>query len=91
MVFHGTACNYLYNKSKYVVYNGAASEYKIWYEVFRKVLGPILGPIIFIEYINDLANISNKFEFILFVDDTNVFLPVNIEDVKCFKRNSMKN
>jgi len=32
-----------------------------------------LGPILFLLYINDLANILNKLKFILFVDDTNVF------------------
>jgi len=30
-----------------------------------------LGPIVYLLYINDLANISNK--FILFADDINVF------------------
>ena len=34
--------------------------------------GSILGPILFLVYINDLANISNKLSFILFADDTNV-------------------
>ena len=35
--------------------------------------GSILGPILFLVYINDLANISNKLRFIVFADDTNVF------------------
>ena len=35
--------------------------------------GSILGPILFLLYINDLANISNKLKFILYADDTNVF------------------
>ena len=33
----------------------------------------ILDPMLFILYINDLANISKKLKFILFTDDTNVF------------------
>jgi len=35
--------------------------------------GSILGPILFLLYINDPANISNKLKFILFADETNVF------------------
>ena len=33
----------------------------------------ILGPILFLLCIDQLANISNKLNFILFADDTNVF------------------
>lgn len=44
--------------------------------------GSILGPILFLLYINDLANISKKLKFILFADDTNVFLTgKNVNDV----------
>src|SRR6218665_1855702 len=35
--------------------------------------GSNLGPLLFILYINDLANISPTLYFILFADDTNVF------------------
>ena len=35
--------------------------------------GSSLGPMLFLLYINDLANISKKLKFILFADDTNVF------------------
>ena len=36
--------------------------------------GSILGPLFFIIYINDISTISNVMEFILFADDTNLFL-----------------
>ena len=35
--------------------------------------GSILGPLLFILYINDIANSSSLLKFILFADDTNVF------------------
>ena len=36
--------------------------------------GSILGPTLFLLYINDLCNISSKLHFILFADDTNLFI-----------------
>ena len=58
----GIACkwieNDLHNRSQYVVYNGVASEYQNM--VCGILQGSILGPIIFLLYVNDLANISTK-------------------------------
>ena len=36
--------------------------------------GSILGPLLFILYINDLANVSENLFFILFADDTTVMI-----------------
>ena len=34
--------------------------------------GTILGPVLFIHYINDICNVSNIFNFILFADDATI-------------------
>ena len=36
--------------------------------------GSILGPKLFLLYINDICNVSNILDFILYANDTNVFL-----------------
>ena len=46
-------------------------------------LGSILGPLLFIVYLNDLANISQKLSTILFADDSNVFINgPNLNDIQ---------
>ena len=36
--------------------------------------GSVLGPILFLIYINDMINASSKFNFLIYADDTTLFL-----------------
>ena len=63
---------YLYNRHQYVEFYGISSSFhEIW-------CGPpqdsVLGPLFwFLIYINDLCQILNIYDLVLFADDTNLF------------------
>ena len=64
--------SYLTNRKQFVVING---HYSSQQDVDCGVpQGSLLGPLLFILFINDIQNSSEILSFILFADDSNVFL-----------------
>ena len=71
--------SYLTNRKQYVVFNSCQSDYL---EIYTGVpQGSILGPLFFsvyIKMINDLINVSNRLNFLMYADDTTIYF--NLEE-----------
>ena len=77
--------NYLTDRTQYVVYNNGTSHHGT---VSMGVpQGSILGPLLFLIYINDLPNVSNVLFYLLFADDTNIFISGQNIDSMCEQLN----
>ena len=64
--------SYLSDRTQYIEYNGQKSDKG---NIICGVpQGSILGPLLFLIYINDLANVSKKIFALFFADDSNMFL-----------------
>ena len=64
--------SYLSNRKQYTVYQNCKSSLKS--VNFGVPQGSILGPLLFLVFINDLPLSVNNVEFILYADDTTVFI-----------------
>ena len=69
---HSLICSYLSNRKQYVSVLGENSDkLTVQYGVPQ---GSVLGPLLFIIYINDIYNSTKLGQFVLFADDTNIFV-----------------
>ena len=69
--------SYLSNRTQKTKFQGAWSE-KVPVE-FGVPQGSALGPLLFLVYVNDIVNSSSDGNFVLFADDTNIFVVANTE------------
>ena len=68
---HKLINSFLENRKQYVEFNNKCSEMK---NIKNGVpQSSILGPLLFLIYINDIPNVSNVFNFLMYADDTTLY------------------
>ena len=69
--------SYLTNRYQYMYVQFENSDSELLEIVTGIPQGSILGPLFFSVFINDLVNSSNKFQFLMYVDDTTIYFSLD--------------
>ena len=86
---HKLITSYLTNRQQYTSVLGENSD-KLS-AIFGVPQGSVLGPLLFLLYINDISNTTDMCNFVLFADDTNIFVIGDSKDEVYQKANTVLN
>ena len=70
--------SYLTGRLQYVEIDGISSD--VLPLTTGVPQGSILGPLLFLIYMNDIHNVTNQFNFILYADDTSLYSTIQIQE-----------
>ena len=81
--------NYLCSRKQITKFNNVKSDTESI--LFGVPQGSVLGPLLFLLYINDIVNSASHSEFVIFADDTNIFISAeNKEEAYNMANNVLK-